>query len=73
MLTLKNLSTAGRKRPLHALSADLKSGKIYTILGRTGAGKTELLRTVMGLDEIASGHWNWTDRTSQKDRFASAR
>lgn len=56
MLTLKNLSTAGRKRPLHALNADLKSGKIYTILGRTGAGKTELLRTVMGLDEIASGH-----------------
>lgn len=56
MLTLKNLSTAHRKRPLHNLSANLESGKIYTILGRTGAGKTELLRTVMGLDDISDGH-----------------
>lgn len=56
MLTLKNLSTADRKRPLRNLSAELESGKIYTILGRTGAGKTELLRTVMGLDDISEGH-----------------
>ncbi len=56
MLSLKNLSTADRKRPLSNLNADLESGKIYTILGRTGAGKTELLRTLMGLDDIAEGH-----------------
>ena len=56
MLSLKKLSTADRKRPLSNLDADLKSGKIYTILGRTGAGKTELLRAVMGLDDISGGH-----------------
>lgn len=56
MLTIKNLSTADRKRPLSNLNADLESGKIYTILGRTGAGKTEFLRTLMGLDDIAEGH-----------------
>lgn len=55
MLTLKNLSTIDRKRPLCNLDAELESGKIYTILGRTGAGKTELLRTLMGLDDIADG------------------
>ncbi|MDC0738320.1 ABC transporter ATP-binding protein [Cognatishimia sp. SS12] len=56
MLSLKNISTTHRKRPLCNLSAELESGKIYTILGRTGAGKTELLRIVMGLDDIADGH-----------------
>jgi glycerol transport system ATP-binding protein len=55
MLSLRNLSTADHKRPLLNIDADLESGKIYTILGRTGAGKTELLRTLMGLDEIAAG------------------
>ena len=55
MLTLENLSTSDRKRPLSNLNAYLESGKIYTILGRTGAGKTELLRTLMGLDDIADG------------------
>ncbi|MBO6920415.1 MAG: ABC transporter ATP-binding protein [Rhizobiaceae bacterium] len=55
MLVLKNLSTVDRKRSLSNLNVELESGKIYTILGRTGAGKTELLRTLMGLDMITSG------------------
>ncbi|MEY8828305.1 ABC transporter ATP-binding protein [Sedimentitalea sp. XS_ASV28] len=55
MLTLENLSTADTKRPLAGLNARFEAGKIYTILGRTGAGKTELLRTLIGLDPIRSG------------------
>lgn len=56
MLSLRKLSTADPKRPLINLNADFESGKIYTILGRTGAGKTELLRALMGLDDIADGN-----------------
>ncbi|KID12331.1 hypothetical protein P279_29000, partial [Rhodobacteraceae bacterium PD-2] len=36
-------------------NARFDAGRIYTILGRTGAGKTELLRTLIGLDAVASG------------------
>ncbi len=32
-----------------------EAGKIYTILGRTGAGKTELLRALMGLNPLSDG------------------
>ncbi len=55
MLTLKNLSTPNPKLPLAGLEASFQPGRIYTILGRTGAGKTELLRTLIGLDPISEG------------------
>ncbi|MEY8829511.1 ABC transporter ATP-binding protein [Sedimentitalea sp. XS_ASV28] len=55
MLTLENLSTSDPKVPLKSLTTRFEAGKIYTILGRTGAGKTELLRTLIGLDEISEG------------------
>ena len=55
MLTLENLSTVQAKSPLRDLNARFEAGRIYTILGRTGAGKTELLRTLIGLDAVASG------------------
>lgn len=55
MLTLNHLSTDDPKLPLQGLQAQFEPGKIYTILGRTGAGKTELLRALIGLDPIADG------------------
>ena len=55
MLTLENLSTDHAKSPLRDLNARFDAGRIYTILGRTGVGKTELLRTLIGLDAVASG------------------
>lgn len=55
MLTLQNLTTPHPKLPLSGLDVTFEPGKIYTILGRTGAGKTELLRTLIGLDPIAEG------------------
>lgn len=55
MLNLERLSTDHPKRPLRGLDAQFQPGRIYTILGRTGAGKTELLRTLIGLDPISGG------------------
>jgi len=55
MLYIDNLNTTNTKLPLKNLNAGFAKGKIYTILGRTGAGKTELLRTLIGLDTIESG------------------
>ncbi len=66
MLTLENLSTPDAKLPLKSLTATFEAGKIYTILGRTGAGKTELLRTLIGLDPISEGaiHLDGSDLVS---------
>lgn len=37
------------------VSYEFEAGKFYCILGRTGAGKTEILRTLMGLEELTAG------------------
>lgn len=55
MLTLNNVAVAHSKSPLIDISHKFEAGKIYTILGRTGAGKTELLRVLMGLEKLSSG------------------
>ena len=55
MLTLENISSLDSELMLQGLDASFEAGKIYTVLGRTGAGKTELLRTLIGLDPILTG------------------
>jgi len=55
MLSLKNLSAAIPTVPLHNVSFHFEAGLIYTILGRTGAGKTELLRALIGLLDLSEG------------------
>lgn len=55
MLTLENITSIDSELPLKELHASFEAGKIYTVLGRTGAGKTELLRTLIGLDPILKG------------------
>ncbi len=55
MLSVKNISAADATVPLHNVSYEFGAGLIYTILGRTGAGKTELLRALIGLLELGEG------------------
>jgi len=52
VLTLNEV--AGRKIP-RDVSLELSQGEIFGIFGLVGAGRTELLRAVYSLDEIASG------------------
>lgn len=55
MLELHDVSTRQTPIALKGLDVRFKAGRIYTILGRTGAGKTELLRAISGVDEVQSG------------------
>ena len=52
MLEIKDI--AGVKKPTSA-SLTLHKGEVLGIAGLVGAGRTELLRTIFGLDPIRSG------------------
>ncbi len=52
MLQIDHLTTADSKVSLDDVSFIFEAGKIYTILGRTVAGKTGLLRALMGLNAL---------------------
>lgn len=57
MLVANNLSLkVGEETHLLDVSFEMKRGGLYTILGRTLAGKTTLLKTIAGLVEPDSGH-----------------
>ena len=52
ILSLHNLT--GRKAPVDA-TVQIRRGEIFGLAGLVGAGRTELLRCVFGLDEVRSG------------------
>ena len=50
MLRLQNIETVyGRIQALRGVSLDIQAGTITTILGNNGAGKSTILKTIMGL------------------------
>ena len=56
MLTLKDVhSYYGRSHILHSVTLDVPTGKITSILGRNGTGKTTLLKTLMALTDRMTG------------------
>ncbi len=55
-LTLQNLNlTVDDEIWLDDISLHLEPGGLYTLLGRTGAGKTSLIRTIAGLEDLDGG------------------
>ena len=56
MLKVDNLHQAyGGSHILRGLSFELEAGKVTTLLGRNGVGKTTLLKSLMGLVRTRSG------------------
>jgi ribose transport system ATP-binding protein len=53
VMEIKNL--AGQFKPIDA-SLSLHRGEVLGVAGLVGAGRTELLRSIFGLDRIKSGH-----------------
>lgn len=45
----------GDQTVLNAVNLHVKRGRIYGLLGRNGAGKTNIMKTVLGLTSITSG------------------
>ena len=57
---------------LDDISVEFETGKTNLIIGRSGSGKTVLLKCLVGLHEVDSGRV-WYDRTDFKIGRASCR
>jgi urea transport system ATP-binding protein len=75
MLTLTNVdSFYGRSHILQDVNLTAPAGRILTVLGRNGVGKTTLLKTMMGLTDSSRGEirFNGND-LSNRPTFERAR
>ena len=60
MLKIENLHVAyGGIQALRGISLEVPDGKIVTLIGANGAGKSTTLRTISGLVKAASGSIQW--------------
>lgn len=58
---------------LQALDLDIAPGEFVALIGRSGGGKTTLLRTLAGLDDVAAQGQNVTIPTSRAVVFQDSR
>ncbi len=57
MLKVENLSAwYGEAQALRGINVKVEAGQIVTLLGRNGAGKTTVLRSIIGLHRAMQGH-----------------
>ena len=56
MIETKNLTkTYGGQTVVNAVNLHVRQGKIYGLLGRNGAGKTTIMKMILGLTKMTSG------------------
>lgn len=56
MLEIKNLNKSfGNNKVLNDINFEIKNGEVVVLLGKSGAGKTTILRCINGLEEFDSG------------------
>ena len=76
MLKIENLHVAyGGIKALRGISMEVPDGKIVTLIGANGAGKSTTLRTISGLVKASSGSilWNGTELLGKPiDKIISA-
>jgi phospholipid/cholesterol/gamma-HCH transport system ATP-binding protein len=71
MITVKNLNKSfNGKSVLKDISVTFESGKTNLIIGRSGSGKTVLLKSIVGLHEIDSGEIWYEDTMFNNLNFA---
>jgi urea transport system ATP-binding protein len=52
----------GAAQALRSVSIKAQTGRILTVLGRNGVGKSSLLRAIVGQHGVASGSIQWNDK-----------
>ena len=67
ILTLRNIETYyGPILAIKGISLDVQEGKIVTILGANGAGKTTILKTISGAMDPQKGKVEFLGKEIQK-------
>jgi phospholipid/cholesterol/gamma-HCH transport system ATP-binding protein len=70
MITVKNLNKSfNGNNVLNDISVTFETGKTNLIIGRSGSGKTVLLKSIVGLHEIESGEIWYEDNLFNKLNF----
>ena len=63
MLAIRNLNVHyGGIHALRGIDIDVPDGKIISLIGANGAGKSTTLKAVMGLVPKSDGHVYWDDK-----------
>ena len=62
----------GAAQALRAVSLKAQIGRILTVLGRNGVGKSSLLRAIVGQHMVASGAIRWNDDDMTRCRATCA-
>ncbi len=71
MIVIQNIHKSfDDKKVLNNISTEFSKGKTNLIIGRSGSGKTVLLKSIVGLHEVDQGHILYDDRdfTSMKTK-----
>ncbi|MFV0554081.1 MAG: ABC transporter ATP-binding protein [Mangrovibacterium sp.] len=71
MIRIENVcKTFEENEVLKNISAEFKAGQTNLIIGRSGSGKTVLLKSIVGLHEVSSGNIFYGDRnfTTMKEK-----
>ena len=67
MLNVENIDLFyGAAQALRSVSLKAATGRILTVLGRNGVGKSSLLRAIVGQHMTASGSIRWNDEDMTK-------
>ena len=75
-IEIRELSLSyGPKEVLHRVSLDVAAGSVYALLGRNGAGKSSLIRCLLGHQRASSGRTrmlgmdSWSERAQALSRI----
>jgi len=56
VIQTKNLTKVyGKQKVVNSVNIHVRKGRIYGLLGRNGAGKTTIMKMILGLTSITSG------------------
>ena len=56
-MKIENLNFSYEKTPIFSnFNLDIEDGKITTILGKSGVGKTTLLKCIAGIEKMMGGY-----------------
>lgn len=72
MLEIKNVTKKyGDKKALDNVSFDIKDGEIFAFIGHNGAGKTTMIKSIMGILDFNEGDILINGKSIKKDSIAS--